>query len=127
MRRGYTVDLLDYKLKGYCCSQIVADVCLKKMGKENQDLVDACAGLCIGLSIEANCALVSSAVMMMTLKDPKEASEWAVRDFIDWFEEAYGTIECRDIIQGNQLLVFEKCPAMIEATISKIDELMEWD
>ena len=57
-------EMLGYKLKGYCCSQIVADMALKRMGKENQDLVDAVAGLCFGLNDGRNCGALSAAMCM---------------------------------------------------------------
>ena len=116
--------LLEYRLKGYCCAQIVADYCLKKMGKENQDMVDAMAGLCFGSWQDKLCGTLSAAICMLYLSDPKEASERNVRDLTDWFESTFDSVECADILEGNPLNKIEKCPAIVEATLMELSDML---
>jgi hypothetical protein len=35
-------DIFELKLHGYCCSQIIMELGLRKLGKENSDLVAEC-------------------------------------------------------------------------------------
>lgn len=120
-------ELLEYKLKGYCCSQIVIDWGLGRMGKENPDMVQAMAGLCFGMNQGKNCGIVTAAMCLLHLADPNAADMENCRDFFEWFEDAFGSIECDDLLEGNPLNKAEKCPMMIEAAMTKLTELLEWD
>lgn len=120
-------ELLEYKLKGYCCSQIITHWGLKQMGKENPDMVQASAGLCFGMNQGKNCGILSAGMCILHLADPEAADLENCRDFYDWFEETFGSIECDDLLEGNPLNKVEKCPMMIEASMTKLAELLEWD
>jgi hypothetical protein len=51
-------DIFELKLHGYCCSQIIMELGLRKMEKENSDLIAAMAGLCNGLWQGKTCGLL---------------------------------------------------------------------
>ena len=122
------MDIFEYKLKGYCCSQMITAESLKCMGKENEDLIEASAGFCFGLSgVGANCGIVTAAVAMMRLNNPEECTEVFAPCFVDWFKENFGSIECPELLEGDLSNKIEKCPMMIEASMTKVKELMEWD
>lgn len=120
-------ELLEYKLKGYCCSQIVIDMGLKRMGKENQDLVDAMGGVCFGMNQGKNCGILIAAMCLLHLVDPKEADMVYCRDFFDWFEDAFGAIDCDELLEGNPLNKVEKCPMMIQASMTELSEMLDWE
>ncbi len=122
------MDLLTYKLNGYCCSQIIMKECLDKMGKENQELVDASAAFCYGLGVKANCGIVTSALAAMYLYDPEEAANDFGPYFIEWFTETFGSMDCETLLEGgNPMVKIEKCTEMVVASQTKIEELMGWD
>lgn len=120
-------DILELKLKGYCCSQIIMALGLKKLGKENPDLIKAMAGLCMGVQQGRICGILSAAICLLYLADPSGAENRNVREITDWFEESFFHVDCDDLLEGNPLNKIEKCPLMIEATFSKISEILEWD
>lgn len=120
-------EILDLKLKGYCCSQMIMEMGLKRMGKTNDDLVAASAGLCDGMWSGRVCGILSAAICLLYLVDAKEADrEWA-EELTDWFEDTFEYLDCKDLMEGNPLNKVEKCPMMLEATFQKIEELLEWD
>ncbi|MEA4923075.1 MAG: C-GCAxxG-C-C family protein [Eubacteriaceae bacterium] len=120
-------EILEYKLKGYCCSQVMMDMGLKRMGKENQELVDAMGGLCFGMNQGKNCGIVTAAMCILHLADPKEADMKLCRDFFEWFEDAFGTIECSELLEGNPLNKVEKCPKMIKAAMEELSDMLGWE
>lgn len=120
-------DYLEYKLKGYCCSQIVTEITLKKLGKENPDMVKAMAGLCTGGNHGGDCGILSAANCMLYLVNPALADLELSRDLNEWFEGSFGSMSCEALLEGNPLNKVEKCPGMIMATMDKLAELLEWD
>ena len=120
-------EILDLRLKGYCCSQIIMEMGLKRLEKENPDLIAAMAGLCDGVKCGSICGVLSAGVCLLHLADPKEAGMGLCEDLADWFEDVFGSIQCRELIGENPLSKTEKCPMMLEAAFQKIEELLEWD
>lgn len=119
--------IFELKLQGYCCSQILMELGLRKLGKENPDLVAAMAGLCNGIWRGGTCGILSAAVCLLYLADPYEASQTYVRDLNEWFEDAFEVVDCDALLEGDPLNKVEKCPMMLGATFTKVAELLEWD
>lgn len=120
-------EILDLKLKGYCCSQMIMEMGLRRLEKENKDLVASMAGLCDGMWSGRACGILSAGICLLYLADPKEASQGLVEDLTDWFEDAFGAIDCGELLASDPLAKVEKCPMMLEGTFQKIEELLEWD
>lgn len=119
--------IFNYKLKGYCCSQIITAMGLEAMGKENPDYVQASAGLCFGLGRGRDCGIVAAAVCLMYLANPEDAHRGLADDFVDWFEATFDAMDCETLLDGNPLNKVEKCPMMLEASFTKLCELMDWE
>ena len=100
---------------------------LRRLEKENEDLVSAMAGLCDGMWSGRVCGILSAAICLLYLADPKEASQNNVEELTEWFEDAFTFTDCEDLLEGNPLNKVEKCSMMLEATFQKIEELLEWD
>ncbi len=119
-------EILELKLRGYCCSQIIMELGLRELEKENPDLIAAMAGLCNGLWQGKTCGILSAAICLLYLADPEEAGSHAAV-FNDWFEDSFGSQECDLLLEDNPLNKVEKCPVMLEASFQKLCELLEWD
>ncbi|HIU25459.1 MAG TPA: C_GCAxxG_C_C family protein [Candidatus Copromorpha excrementigallinarum] len=120
-------EIFELKLEGYCCSQIIAEISLRRMRMENSQLVEAFAGLCDGVKCGRICGVVSAAVCIMYLADGREAERGLVRDYLDWFEEAFGALDCSELLGDDPMAKLEKCPMMVESTLLKLEELLEWE
>ena len=120
--------MFDLKMKGYCCSQIIMQMGLDHLGKENDDLIKAMAGLCDGMYRERTCGTLSAALCLLYLADPETASLSAVGDLTDWFLDAFGDTECAALLGddpvGNRAA---KCPMIVESTFQMVEELLDWD
>lgn len=120
-------DIFELRLQGYCCSQIIMEMGLRKMEKENPDLIAAMAGLCNGLWQGKTCGIYSACLCLLYLADPKEADRFNVGAFSEWFEDSFGSTECAILLEDNPANKVEKCPYMIEASFLKVSELLDWD
>lgn len=124
-----TARIFELKLNGYCCSQIILKLGLEDTQKDdNPDLINAISGLCDGLHMNMICGILSSAVCLITMIQPKDATV-LIKDLVDWFksefEESNGGITCKDILAGDQMNRLIKCPKILEATYDHVVELLE--
>lgn len=119
-------ELFELKLQGYCCSQIIMEMGLRRLHKENPDLVAAMRGLCNGAWQGKICGILSAAVCLFYLADPERAGSLS-SDFSEWFLESYGHADCDDLLEGDPLAKVEKCPAMIDASFAWIADRMDWE
>lgn len=120
--------LMELNLKGYCCSQMIVEMGLEKLGKVDPDLVEFAAGLCEGMHCDRTCGAFSAGICLLYLADPAEADASLGRDFTDWFEASFGSTECGELMGGNKLQgKVEVCPAIIESVFEMVSELLDWD
>lgn len=119
-------ELLELKLKGYCCSQIIMEMGLRRLHKGNPDLVAAVRGLCNGVGQGSICGVLSAAICLFHLADPEHAGDLS-SDFSEWFLDSFGHADCNDIVEGNPLKKVEKCPGIIDASYAWIADRMDWD
>lgn len=115
------------KMNGYCCSQMVMEIGLEKLGIENPQLVEAVAGLCEGVKCGSICGTASAAVCLMYLADAKAAEDGLVQEYLDWFEDSFGALDCSELIGDDPAAKLEKCPMIVESTMSMLEDLLEWD
>ena len=119
--------IFTYKMIGYCCSHIVMQIGLEMLGRENDELVEAMAGLCDGVKCGRICGAASAAVCLLYLADGKEAERGLIQEYLDWFEDAFGALDCEELLGNDPMAKLEKCPMFVESTILKLEELLELD
>lgn len=119
--------IFTYKMNGYCCSQIVMQIGLEMLGRENDELVEAMAGLCDGVKCGRICGAASAAVCLLYLADGKAAEMGLIQEYLDWFEDAFGALDCEELLGDDPMAKLEKCPMFVESTLLKLEELLELD
>lgn len=120
-------DIFELRMRGYCCSQILMELGLRKLGKENPDLVRSMAGLCNGMWRDKTCGILSAAICLLYVAVYGEEVSTVLDELYDWFEDAFGSTECDALLGGNPLMKAEKCPVMLEATFKKVIDLLDWE
>lgn len=120
----------------YKCSHILMRLALEAQGRDDPDLVRAMSGLALGMGQGFNCGALSAGCCVIGYYagrggyGEREHPELAVMldDFTGWFNAAatgqYGGIDCSDIMQFDEGLKHERCPALILATWAKIKETL---
>jgi hypothetical protein len=115
--------IMELKFQGYCCSQIIMQMGLDGIGKENEDLIKAMAGLCDGVHKGEICGTLSAAICLLYLIDKTEAAN--LQDEIyDWFEDSFGSVKCEELIKGNPLNKAVVCGGLVENTYLKLVEML---
>jgi len=106
----YLLDILPIAARGYCCSQILAQLALGAQGRENPDLVRALGGLCHGMGqCGMTCGVLTGGACVLNLylgkgadcEAASERADLAVSEFVDWFTqrtECFGGTACADIL-----------------------------
>lgn len=118
--------ILDLNMQGYCCSQIIMQIGLDNLGKENTDLIVAMKALCNGLQEGKLCGCLTAASCVLYLADSERAATRLNTELMEWFDDTFGALDCNDLLEGNPLNKIEKCPMIIEATCKKLEDLLDW-
>lgn len=121
--------IYELRLHGYCCSQIVLKMGMENAGcEENPDLIQASRGLCDGMHTGMTCGVLTAAACLFSLLLPDKA-RMLTTDLVEWFrgefEEINGGITCNDIMAGDPMNRFNKCPQILAATYDEILILLE--
>ena len=118
----------ELSLKGYCCSQIMVQLGLDYVGKENPDMIQAAAGLCKGIRSGKICGVLTGAAMMLTIIDSGNAAEYMIPELSEWFEETYterfGGPDCNCIIGESPIQKGMRCTKIMEETYEKAMEIL---
>lgn len=121
----YVDKLFEYRLKGYCCSQILLQLGLDEKGSENSDLINAIKGLCGGLYSGLICGALSGGACLLSFFEPDKASDEMIPLLVEWFKENFEFCDCKDILGDDPMSQVEKCPVVISKTYEKVIELLE--
>lgn len=129
---------------GYCCSQIMMKMALDAEGIENEDLLRAVSGLCLGAgSAQKTCGVLTGGIAILGLyagkgrdtEYPKQGFSEMVDEYTEWFEGEFGSTECRELIgvcsitdyQTNQSYRL-KCGDILEKGYKKVQQILrEYD
>lgn len=113
--------------QGHCCSQILIKMALDSSGDENPELVNAVAGLCGGLYSGLCCGTLTGGACLLSMYD-KEKAKVMIPSLVEWFKrtytEAYGGIDCCQIMDDNPMNRIERCPKIMAETYEKCRELL---
>lgn len=120
-------EIFELKMQGYCCSQIIMGLGLRRLGKENPDMIKAMAGLCNGIRLGKFCGILSAAVSLFFLAESADQAQGHAEALTEWFEDSFGSSECSALLDNNPLNRAEKCPVMLDAAFRKACELLEWE
>ena len=116
----------EYKIKGYCCSQILLQLGVDQKDGENQGVINAVEALCNGFFTGRLCGALTGGACLMSYLVPKRAvSRGLITELFDWFESEFSYLDCNELLKGNPLAKIELCPVMVERTYEKVMELLD--
>jgi hypothetical protein len=108
-------------MRGLCCSQVIATLCLEDFGKEDDALVAAMAAFCEGMGEGKVCGTLAAAAAMLYVDDfPKDDPARAQRDLTDWFYDRFGGLDCAELVGDNPIKKIEFCPGCVVETYIKL-------
>lgn len=125
---------------GYCCTQVMVEMALDAEEKENEDLLRALNGLCMGVgSTQKICGVLTGGIAIIGLyagkgndtEYPKEEYSSMVDEYTEWFESEFGSTDCSDIIGVCSLKDYTtnqeyrlKCGNVLEKSYEKVQEIL---
>jgi hypothetical protein len=130
------LDVMLLNKKGYCCSQIMAILLLKSLGRNNVELVRALGGLCEGVGYSGEiCGVLSGGACLLSLCGGKgsdvevayEGLPLILSELTEWFRERvadpYGSAKCDDILAHSPDK--RACITLLVETYEKVLSLLE--
>lgn len=126
---------------GYCCSQIMIKMALDAEEKENEDLLRAINGLCMGVgSAQKTCGVLNGGIAVFGLyagkgtdtEHPKPEFSEMVDEYTNWFENEFGSTQCQDIIGVCSVTDYAtnqeyrlKCGDILMKSYRKVQEILQ--
>lgn len=92
---------------GFCCTQIMIKLALDDEENENNDLIRALNGFCMGIGgNQKTCGVLTGGIAILGLYAGKgnemefahENFNHMVNEYVEWFENEFNSTECMDII-----------------------------
>jgi len=116
--------LFELKSKGLCCSQIVAVAAgLDATGDEDERLVKALRGLCIGMFERKNCGALTGGACALAMHIDGVLLTEACKDLVEWFGKEFGSIDCEELL-GQDGVPMAVCVPLVKKTTEKCMELI---
>jgi hypothetical protein len=128
--------VVELSLQGFNCSQILAQLALEALGREDPLLIRAMTGLQGGLGCGRVCGTLTGACCVLGMYagrgtvDEQEDGSLAIMlsELVDWFEAEYGAkyggTDCDTITGQDPSRQLSVCPGMITATFAKLSEIL---
>ncbi len=126
--------------EGYCCSQIMMKLALFEEDKENEDLLRALNGFCIGIGNTPKvCGVLTAGIAILGLyagkgngtEYPKTGFSSMVDEYTEWFESEFGGLECTDLIGVVSITDWKtkeeyriKCGNILMGSYEKLREIL---
>lgn len=126
---------------GYCCTQLMVKMALDEEEKENEDLLRALNGFCMGVgSTQKICGVLTGGIAILGLyagkgndiEYPKEEYSSMVDEYTEWFESEFKSTECRDIIGVCSVTDYTtnqeyrlKCGDILVKSYEKVQEILK--
>jgi len=127
--------MLQLRMEGFCCTQIVLILGLETQKRNNTQLVRAAGGLCYGLGTgEEVCGALSGGVCLLSLYAGKGTKDEQVderflpmaKELTSWFRqthgEAGGSARCSDILAAHP--GGSACGGIVATTFAKVMEIL---
>lgn len=124
----YEKEIMKYLIRGYCCSEALVCVGLDILEEENESLINAASGLCLGMHSKGVCGALTGGCLLLAMTDRSRAPEMC-QEFYDWFEDRfsseYGSVNCSDILGTDPNNKMNRCKPLMGEVVTKCAEILE--
>ncbi len=129
---GLDSDVAKARAAGFCCSQAVLAVGMKRLGLEDENLLRAasgfCGGGCAGVcgALEGGCALIG---LYLGNGRPKEMRSGDLHGCVDELTETFRAywkeVTCEGLIHDDDALRAARCPAFMAGTVEMVWSILQ--
>ena len=103
-------------LEGRCCTQIMVQMALQDVGRDDPEMVQAVGALCLGLHSGDCCGALSGGALAMGLLAQRPLEPALVTELAGWFRDTYESTSCDTLLAGDPMARFTLCPTIVQAT-----------
>lgn len=119
-------------LHGYHCSQIMMQLSLDLRNREEEFTIRALGALGGGMFAQRTCGTLIGGVLLLSSYFKRGEGEpeptgyqQCAKELVEWFEQEFKSIECRDIVVFDKEEILRTCPGVMEKTFIKCLEILE--
>ena len=129
--------LMALRKQGFFCAQILMIMGLELQGKSNPELVRAMNALAGGIGFTGElCGALTGGACLLGVYAGKGTSDeeddprlmFMLEDLVKWFKseygQAYGGIQCEEILGGDARNMGARCSTMVLGVFQKVKELL---
>ncbi|MDR2501398.1 MAG: C-GCAxxG-C-C family protein [Treponema sp.] len=117
---------------GYHCAQIMMWMSMEMRDIKNPFILRSLGALQAGMSCRRVCGTLTGGVCVLSSyfnrqpgeREPAGYQEPA-REFVAWFEETNGSLDCRELIGAEGQRMLQYCPGLMERSFEKVLALLE--
>lgn len=124
--------IMEELFRGHHCSQVMMLLSMKLRGIDDPFTIRALGGLANGMFSQRTCGTLTGAICALSSYFARHSGEAEpsgyrepAREFVEWFEGEYGSLECRDLIGEDRAKMLEFCPGLMERSFEKLVEILE--
>lgn len=124
--------IMEHLLNGLHCSQVMMQLSLELRQREEEFTIRALGALGGGMFCQRTCGTLTGAVAMLSSYYSREAGQpepigykEPSKQLVQWFEQEYGSLECRELVVFEKEQIMQKCPGMMACTFAKCMEILE--
>ena len=116
------------------CSHVLMKTGLELKGENNPEVMRVMNGLAGGLmGCGKNCGALTGGCAMFGLFAGRGLPEEEenpdlhdmVEDYVEWFEDRFGSCNCDDILEGDKANIPMVCPELIQVCSEKATEILQ--
>ena len=85
-----------------CCTQILVDLALEEVHRDDPLFVDAVAPLCLGLRSGLTCGALLGGLMATAILSQRALDEVLIREFVEWFVGRFGATTAPPSCRGTR-------------------------
>ncbi|NLT58282.1 MAG: C_GCAxxG_C_C family protein [Clostridiales bacterium] len=117
---------------GLNCAQAIMQLSLELRGEHNPGLIRALGGLGGGLGCGKSCGTLLGGCCLLASYGARGAlgererfdCRALVAQLVAWFEQAYGSTDCRDLVAPDPMAIMDVCPGLIRATFLRCMDIL---
>lgn len=118
--------------EGLHCSQVMMQLSLDLRECDQPFTIRALGALGGGMFAQRTCGTLTGGVATLSSYFPRKEGEREPTGYqalanalVEWFEEEYGSIECRDLVEFDTAPIMNFCPGLMANVFEKCLELLQ--
>jgi len=117
----------DHKISALarCCADVTGDARTRQTGAAEKPVTDSAPY--VGVKSGTYCGALAAAIAVLYSEKSGEEAEACQDELMDWFEGSFGSYDCDTIVTDSDIIRDEFCPKLIFATYLQLRSYLDPD